>query len=442
TEVEPFDDGADVTGHGSWTYKAIILLIAGAGIFVFLALTFSRSQPHRRSAEATAPLVEVIEAVPAAVPVVVRAMGGVQPSQSVRLMPQVSGRVVFVNPGLLPGGRVKKGELLVQIDPRDFELAIRANQAEVTQAQLAVDVQVGQRSAARRELQLVGGELAPTQQGLRLASRESHVENANAQLDAARSRLEQAELSLSRTMLRAPFDARVQERLVDVGQVVSPQSTLASLYSSNEAWAEAALPTEQLRWIDVPGLNAEQGSVVRVSQKLTNSVEIVRSGRVLGLLPSLTERGKLARLLIGITDPFAVPDDDGASSLPASNQTALPLLVGSFVHLEIQGRTLPDLIALPRGALREGGQIWIRDAAGLLAFRSVEVVWRDDETVYVRGGVQPQERIITSHLSSPIPGMHVALAPKTLALETAKAQAAGESPRIGVRETEAATARP
>jgi multidrug efflux pump subunit AcrA (membrane-fusion protein) len=383
----------------------LVLLVTGAGIAAFVTLTFSKTRPGRHKAPTAAMVVEVVEARAVSVPMVVNAMGGVQSAQTVKIVPQVGGKVTVVSPNLIPGGRVKKGELLVQIEAKDYDLAIRASQAEVTQAKLAVEIQEGQRAAARRELQLIDGELAPTQEGLRLASRESYVENARAQLDAAMSRLEQAQLARRRTALHAPFDARVQDKLVDVGQVVTPQSVLATVVSSSQAWVEAALPTEQLRWIEVPGLTGERGAAVRVRQQLAGDVEIVRRGEVLGLLPSLHERGKLARLLIGIDDPFAEQRVDGAASRPADEAPSLPLLAGAFVHLEIEGRTLPDLIALPRGGLREGGEIWVRDADGLLAVRAVEVVWREEEVVYVRGDVRPREQIITSHIVSPIPGM-------------------------------------
>lgn len=417
--------------HRRWLYGVGLALVLAVGVAAFLALTLSRSRPNRRSSTTAAPAVDVVEARAASVPIVVRAMGGVQPAESVKVIPQVGGRVTFVSPSLVPGKRIKKNELLVQIEPKDYDLAIRAAQAEVTQAQLAVEVQQGQRAAAQRELQLVEGELAPTQEGMRLASRESYVENARAQLDAAQSRLEQAQLARSRTTLRAPFDARVQDKAVDVGQVVSPQSVVATLVASDRAWVEAALPTEQLRWIDVPGLNAERGAEVRVTQKLAGDIEVVRRGGVVGLLPSLHETGKLARLLVEIDDPFA--EQDGAASRPVGADPALPLLVGSYVHLEIQGRTLLDLLALPRGALREGGQVWVRDADGLLALRSVETVWRDGEVVYVRGDLKPSELVVTSHIASPIPGMRLDLAGQPQHPVVHRSQPNDEQERAGVR---------
>jgi len=322
--------------------------------------------------------------------------------------------VVQTSRHLFPGGRVKRNEVLVRIDAADYELAVREARAAVAEAQLALDVQLGHRAVATRERELVKRahsretpprlRAQPSPEGLRLASRESHVENARVQLDAAKSRMDQALLARGRTVVRAPFDARVSEKSVDIGQVVSTQSILATLVASDEVWVEAALPLEQLRWIDVPGVAGGAASPVVVRHKLNGSMDTIRRGQVLGLLPGLLEHGKLARLLVRVRDPFG-PITDGAE------QTAphLPLLVGAFVHLEIQGHTLAGLFPLPRRALREDSTVWVHDANHTLVFRAVEVVWSSGETVYVRGELKAGDRVVTSRLTAPLPGMKLSL---------------------------------
>ena len=105
-----------------------------------------------------------------------------------------------------------------------------------------------------------------------------------------------------------------------------------------------------------------------------------------------------------VKDPFGVSTTTGAKG-----EAALPLLVGSFVHVQIQGRTLHGLFALPRGALRENGKVWVCDANKTLRFRSVEVVWSTDETVYVRGELKAGDKVVSSRLTAPLPGMKVSL---------------------------------
>jgi multidrug efflux pump subunit AcrA (membrane-fusion protein) len=387
-----------------WIGGLVIAAVALLGVSAFAALMLTRSHLGRRPRRTVAPLVNVVAARPVDVPVVIRSMGGVRAAREVQLVPQVSGKVVQISRHLIPGGRVRRGEVLVRIDRADYDLAVRAARAAVTEAQLALDVQRGHRAVAKTELKLLKGKAKLSPEGMRLASRESHVENARVQLDAARSRLEQAELALQRTVLRAPFDARVSDKKVDVGQVVSTQSVLASLVASDEVWIEATLPVEQLRWIDVPGPRSGAGAAVVVRQKLGGSLETVRRGQVLGLLPGLLEQGKLARVLVRVRDPFGPASP---TPRPEGAREDLPLLVGSFVHLEIQGHTLAGLFPLPRGALRENNKVWVCSAEGTLEYRSVAVVWSRGETVYLRGELSSGDRVISSRLTTPLPGMRI-----------------------------------
>lgn len=388
-----------------WTKGLSITAVALLGVIGFLTLMSTRTRPGRRPRPTAVPLVTVVEARPASVPVVIQTMGGVQAARLVRVQAQVGGKVIRVSPQLIPGGQVRRKEVLAWIDPSDYDLAVRASRAAVAEAQLALDVQLGQRAVAKRELQLLRGKLKFAPDRLPLASRESYVENARVQLDAAKSRLEQALLARRRTVLRAPFDARVSEKSVDVGQVVSTQSVLATLVASDEVWVETTLPVEQLQWIDLPDASGAGGSPALVRQKLGRGVEAARPGVVLGLLPGLQNSGKLARLLVRVSTPFEAPGGAAGRSAPAK---ALPLLVGAFVHVEIQGRTLRGLFPMPRAALRENKRVWVREPSGTLAFRSVTVVWSRGDTVYLRG-LKAGEKVISSRLSAPLPGMKVSL---------------------------------
>lgn len=404
----------------------IIMVLLASGVGLFLHLTFSKERPSRHSKPAAAPIVEVVRVEQRDVPMTVEAMGEVLPARSVHVVPEVGGRVVAVSPNLIPGGVIKKNQILFRIDPSDFDLALKNQEGVVAEARFRLEEQEGQQMAAQRELQMVDKELAPTAKGLRLAGRESHIENAKAQLEAAKSRLEKARLDRNRTVWRAPFDVRVVEENIDPGQVISTQSQVALLIDAHEAWIEATLPVDQLEWIDIPSVNRDEGSPVVVRQKVKGGREARRPGRVLRLLPGLEDKGKLARILIAVKNPFEpVPESQNDPSVPA-----LPLLLGSFVHVEIQGRTIPSLITLPRAALREGDQVWVRDNAGRLAIRSVEQVWGDEKTIHVRGELQPGENVIVSRLTIAVPGMAL-----SLGATPQSARAAAEPPPVSEQTT-------
>ena len=173
--------------------------------------------------------------------------------------------------------------------------------------------------------------------------------------------------------------------------------------------AQVSLPVEQLEWIGLPGRRGG-GSPASVIHR-AGAVEIRRQGRVERLLGDVDPAGRMARLLIVIADPLNLRGTHGESDLP--------LLIGSYVAVEIHGRTLEDAIAVPRRALREvhgdrdnGARegIWIMGDDGRLETRETEVIWRGEERVIVAGGLAAGERLIVSNIATPIEGMKLAVA--------------------------------
>ncbi len=105
---------------------------------------------------------------------------------------------------------------------------------------------------------------------------------------------------------------------------------------------------------------------------------------------------------------------------PTGNSNSI--LLGSYVRLSIDGRTLDDVYAIPRYALRENNRVWVRDENGKLRIREVNIVWRRQDDVLVRGGFGPGEHLVTTHLASVVPGM-----PLDVREEGAKTSAVSDS---------------
>jgi hypothetical protein len=92
---------------------------------------------------------------------------------------------------------------------------------------------------------------------------------------------------------------------------------------------------------------------------------------------------------------------------PLRTDTTVPLLLGAFVRVEIEGPLLDDVFALSRAAVHEGDTVWLADADDRLEFRQIDPLWQDQTTVFVREGLEPGERLITSGISAPAPGMRL-----------------------------------
>ena len=262
------------------------------------------------------------------------------------------------------------------------------------------------------------GRRPTTEAGKALALRKPHQQLAKANLAAARSALLRADLARSKTKVEVPFNNYVKMESIEPGLLAGPQSQLAQLIGTDAFWVEAPVPLDRLDWIEIPGVNGfqgERGSAVTVTQT-TGAAPIVRKGTILRLLPELDTLGTQARVLIEIEDPLLLKE---------GGAPGLPLLVGAFVKLEIQGKELDHVVKVPRVALRDGDHVWVMTPDDTLEVRPVTIVWREPDSVFVSEGLTDGERVITSRLATPEPGMKLRLpGQETASSDAAKAPGA------------------
>lgn len=365
----------------------IVIFVAAAGA---MAIVNSAPKAKKRPPKFTSPTVEVMTLKRGSHKVWVPVMGTVTPAKKITLKARVSGDIAAVSPSFVPGGFFKKGERIITISPEDYELALNQVRAQVADAEYGLKVEEGHQKVSAREWSLVKGNTKVKAGDSDLALRKPHLERAKASLHAAQAQLKQAELNLSRTRVNAPFAAMVESKLTDIGASVSTQEGLATIVGTDEFWITASVPVDRLDWIDIPSAGETEGAPVRI----TNGGS-AREGHVIRLLPSLESEGRMARLLISVNDPLNL----------AGNPDLKPLLLGSYVTLDIDGGTLGNVYSVPRTALRDNTSVWVLAADGTLDIRTVSPVWRDSVTVLFEEGFQPGERIITSDISAPLQGM-------------------------------------
>lgn len=365
-------------------------LLVGVGSAV--AFIATKPEPKRVAPPRSPPRVEVSSIPRETRAAEVEALGTLVPERQVRLQPEVSGVVRKVSPRLVPGGRVREGAVLVRIDARNYRIAVEQARAQVARAEVELRLEQGRQRVAKAEWALLGDDTGG-EADEELALRKPQLDNAEAALASARSVLRRAELDLSRTILRAPFDGFVQAESVDEGQRIGPEAQVATLVGTRAFWVQVSLPPSALGYVQLPS-DGEPGSRAMVRSAAPGR-EVEREGRVIRLLGDLDPKGKMARLLVEIRDPMAL----GAEG-------AKPLLLGEVVEVRIEGRRLESVYVVPRLALREDRSVWtVRD--GKLAIRHVDVVWRGKDRVFVRGDLGSVAQIVTSRIATPVDGMAV-----------------------------------
>ncbi len=372
-------------------YKLLsVFLIVGFGMMIMVGLVRTKPAAQKKPVSLGAPLVEVMPAKLQDAIIEVSAMGTVKAASIVTVQPQVSGKIVWQSKSMVPGASVKKGETLVKVDARDYQLIVDQLQSQVAAAEVELQLELGRQAVAEREWELLGSEVETTEEGRLLALRKPQELTARAALKSAQAALQKAELDLSRTNIIAPFNALIQDESVDPGQMVTPGSPVAKLVGTDEFRIQASVSQSQLGHISIPGVNAKRGSGVKV---MLDGGQ--RDGQVIGLMSDVDPMGRMARILISVKDPLALDDAN-----------SLPLLLGSYVNVQIMGREVEDVFVLPQLALHDS-KVWVLDAEQRLSIRDINIVWARGEQAIVRGDIKEGEQIIASRISMPIDGMQL-----------------------------------
>ncbi len=372
-----------------------VAVIVVVGITVSAQLLQTSPRVARRAPERLARLVNVQTARLGPHATVVEAMGTVRAAHRLELRPQVSGRVVEMSSELIPGGRFAAGEKVLQIETRDFELVVEQRSSDLTEAESALALEEGSQDVARRELEILGA-VAPGAGSDELVLRQPQLRTAKARVARARAALGAAQLNLERATVRAPFPAVVEQRNAEVGAQVDSNTVLGSLVGSEEYWIEAAVPTDALHWVSVPGAE------VRIYNEASWGRDRSRAGRVIRVYNELESEGRMARLLVSVPKPLADIGD--------GEKSEARLFLGAYVRLEIAGRTLDNVAAIDRQVLRGDSTVWIMTDDDLLELRQVSVVFRGPDQVLVSKGLAEGERLVISELATPVAGMPLRIA--------------------------------
>lgn len=378
------------------------LTVAGVSVLaVSLAVAWymatHQPRPERRKPVPVVPVVQVQELTLSDYLVVVPAMGNVVPAVEVDLKPQVAGPVQWTHPEFVEGGIVGKGQVLVRIDPVDYELALTARKALLETASANLKAEQGRQDVARAEWELLGLGEEATETDRDLALRKPQLAEMEAALEAARAQVRQAELDLERTGIKAPFNALVRSADAHAGAQVAAQTSLGSLVGTDSYYVEALIPLDRIDWIHIPGGSAGSPGSVATVRTGTGGV---RQGMVFKLAGEVQTGGRLAKVIVEVRDPLGLRRQGGKPD---------PLLIGDYVSMEIAGRTLENVFNIPRQYLRDGNRVLTVDSESRLRIKEIDVAWRDVVSVVARGLI-PGELLVISDLPAPVEGMEVRVA--------------------------------
>jgi RND family efflux transporter MFP subunit len=382
--------------HSSGNGRAIAAVIAIGVVCSWLLLTGKPDPAPKVVAATPPPPVDVMRVTPAPQSVIVRSQGTVSPRREIDIVAQVSGRIVASSANFAQGGFVDKDTAMVTVEDNDYRFALIKAEARVADAIQLLAQEKARARQAKREWRDLGNE-----EGNQLFLRKPQLASAEAAVAAAEADRDQAKINLQRTRITAPYDGRLRETLVDVGQYVNAGTKIARFYATDAVEVQLPLTDRQVALLNVP-LNYHDDSE---KKKLPVTLKAEFGGKTWTWQGFITRtdaeidiNSRLLNAVVEVSNPFA---RDPSSERP-------PLAIGQFVEAEIIGKQIDSVVVLPRRAVQPEDKIWVLDNADRLAMLPVDVLYSDGRQVFVKGAFAENTRVVVSPGAVMVAGQVVA----------------------------------
>lgn len=378
-----------------WIWVTVILAIAVAAT---VGLSMARKAPEKKTEPRLPPLVSLQPFNFTDIVYQVSSQGPIQAKTETTLVSEVNGKITAIAEAFVAGGFFQAGDVLVRIEPADYQTAVKAAEAALATAKAALEEERARAKVAERDwLNFTSGK-APA-----LGLRKPQLASALAKVNSAEADLERARRDLSRTEIRAPYSGMVKSRAANLGQFVSRGSQLGVLLDT--AVAEVRLP---LTLADLADLGVADQSRLALAVTLSDDSGNQWAATLVRTEGVLDSQSRVIHAVAELTDPYR------------REQAGTPLRFGQFVQAKIAGRTAQAVMQLPRHLLKPGELVLVADKDLKLQLRQVRLDRADQAYAYIAGGSQAGDQLVISPLANPIPGMQV----RTETAGTATAQGA------------------
>ena len=373
--------------------KLLAIGVVAAALFVAVMMNLLAPGADKSPEPEAAIAVKSMVVKSADLAVRVESQGVAKARTRTSLVSEVSGAVLRVSDNFVVGGTFQAGDMLMALDPTDYEVALQRAEARLMSVKAAMEFERARSVQAAKEWAMTG---RPQSEAPLLALRRPYLLEAEANLLQAQSEVRQAKIKLEKTVIKAPYAGMVANKLADVGQFVTAGTRVGEAFAID--YVEVRLPLTE-RDLSM------MGSLV--SQNLTDKM-VLLSGTVDGINTSwqativrsegvVSELNRAQYLVARLADPYGLKVDQDNKSVP--------LRVGTFVKASIEGKVLKDVFQIPRSALLEGSRVGLIDSEQLLKIVPVTVAHADDQYYYLSNGLTAGMEIVISALGTPIEGL-------------------------------------
>ena len=373
----------------SYIKKYSPLIIISVSIIIFVLMIRLRPEAKFEEPKIIPQLVETMVAYPSEVGAKISSQGTIRPEHEIFVTSELSGKVTWVSKNFLDGAGFQIGDTLMKIEKRDYELALISTESSLFQARLALEREEAEANLASIEWKRVGKGDASS-----LTLREPQLAQARAVLAAAEAAYEQSKRNLERTSIIAPFDGRVRKKMVDLGTNLIPGSRLADIYATASFEVRLPIADKDIPFIGIPLDGTSIDPANRPEVRLSTSYggdELNTKGSIVRSQSEIDPKTRMISVI---------------ATIPISNANS-GFKVGMFVNAEINGLSFPGVTVVPRSAVKDN-MIWVVIDERLRR-KSVEVIRFEKDFAFISDGLNKNDRILITRLSSYVDGMPVRL---------------------------------
>ena len=366
------------------------ILIVVSGIMIGSLILFTGPSLEPRAPPENKPLVRTITANTETIRLSSTAFGTVSPRSENELIPEVSGSIVYMSPSLVSGGFFKKDDLLFSIEPLDYQVALEQSSAALKSAESELE---NARRNHDRQINLAKKQSISESRKEEAVNRLRFAESAHREANA---RVSLAKKNLERTKIKAPYDGRVRNEKIDLGQFVNRGQSVANIYATDSAEIKLPVHDKELAFLDLSLFETERSEddtvILKANFAGKQHIWNARIARTEGELDSKT---RMINVIAEIDSPYSLKD-----SRP-------PLTIGLFVEAEILGRFVEDAIVIPQSAIQENNLVYTVNNENRLEFKKVEILRMINNQAIITGGLKAGDTVCVSTLRDAEPGMQI-----------------------------------
>jgi RND family efflux transporter MFP subunit len=360
------------------------IVIVIFGILLLIVLAKFKAKPKKQMKLVKTPLVRTQVFNSQTQTISLFGSGTVKPEKSVSVISQVSGEIKEVTDTMQEGAKFAEGDVLFKIDDEEYILRVKNAKALMLQQQMLYLTEKRNSDIAEfewEEFTIKYPDAKPDSLTLRIPQ----LKLAEANYESAKASLELAELNLSRTEIKAPFDGIVMQRNTDEGQYVGPGTALGQIFGTEKAMITIPVKHEEQKWL-TKGLDSEVKLSANVGEE-----EKIWFGKLVRKEASLDMKSRMSNLVVEIENPMNPKN---------------PLPFGLFVNAEIEGKQFKNLYRIPRHLVRTD-DIVLTISENKVVFNTVNVLKYEDDFALINKGLHGNANLIIGRLDIATPGMKV-----------------------------------